>query len=241
MSHAPCPNCSAPIPYGQPRCGRCGAMAVPDEPDGGQRTVAMAQVPAEVQQLSGQPPAQQQAQQPSESASRAGAMMTHVAGAAMNMSSVFSASFKRAVPGWAAELKEPAGPSTGGGAQSQQPLTLVAQNGQRLAIGRVDAARRTVNIRTHAVVSRLCEQRFNRPFAVSDADYQRFIDLAGQLFRTYGFQVTHETVLAAAETSRPVPSYRPPAQGSQLSTWLLILLAAIVAALLAVAVAMVLR
>lgn len=119
--------------------------------------------------------------------------MTQMAGAALNMSQIFGASFQRAVPGWSAQLSEPIGPSTGGGELAQQPISLVAPSGERLAVGRVDAARKTATIRSHDVVSAMCQQRYGRPFNVPVADYQRFVETMSRLFSSFGLQVSHET------------------------------------------------
>lgn len=160
-----------------------------------------------------------------------------MAGAAMNMSEVFGASFKRAVPGWSAELAEPVGPSTGGGELVQQPISLVAASGERLAIGRVDAAKRTASIRSYDVVASMCQQRFGRPFSVALEDYQRFVDTMARLFGSFGLSVSHETMYNNPSAQRMAA----PVQPSSTGIYLLLVLAAAVVALLVVAVLLVLR
>ena len=246
MNVAPCARCGSAIQPGAAHCGQCGQTVGRDVP----ATAPMPQVPVAGAVPPGgashghalQPPqtARTQHQMPA-TAPRGrdrSEVMTQMAGAAMNMSEVFGASFKRAVPGWSAELAEPVGPSTGGGELVQQPISLVAQSGERLAIGRVDASKRTASIRSYDVVAAMCQQRFGRPFTVAAADYQRFVDTMSRLFGSFGLSVSHETMYNNP-SSRGLAA--PPPQESSRGIYLLLVLAAAVVALLVAAVVMILR
>ena len=108
--------------------------------------------------------------------------MTMMAGAGLQMAEAFNTTFPNPFPGWRAELAEPAGPSTGGGAQAAQPISIVAQNGDRLAVGRVEPVRRYVTLRTYDFVAAMHQQRFGRQLPVTFADYQRFISMVSTMF-----------------------------------------------------------
>jgi hypothetical protein len=166
-------------------------------------------------------------------------VMTQMAGAAMNMSEIVKSSFQRAVPGWSAELSEPVGPSTGGGELAQQPVSLVAQSGERLAVGRVDSARKTATIRSYDVVSAMCQQRYGRPFNVPPQDYQRFVDTIGRLFGSFGLQVTHEThyTMPSPQGGGPVVA----GGGGGSNKTLLVLLLGVIAVLIVVVIVLALR
>lgn len=122
--------------------------------------------------------------------------MTMMAGTALGMSEAFNAGFRSPFPGWRAELSEPVGPSTGGGKQALQPISIESHAGERLAIGRVDPVRRSAALRSYTVVSNLHSQRYSRPIPVSAADYDRFIAQISTFFRAMQFGVTEERYVA---------------------------------------------
>lgn len=119
-------------------------------------------------------------------------VMTMMAGTAMGVSAAFNGGFKRPFAGWSAELAEPVGPSTGGGKQALQPITIISGAGERLTIGRVDPVRRAVTLRSYTTVSGMHGQRYNRAFPVSQADWDKFINTVTVFFKAMDFGVTEE-------------------------------------------------
>ena len=95
-------------------------------------------------------------------------------------------------PGWIAELAEPMGPSTGGGKQALQSITVISGAGERLTIGRVDQVRRSVMLRSYHAVSSMHSQRYDRPLPVSKEDYDRFLETIGPFFKAMQFGITEE-------------------------------------------------
>lgn len=126
--------------------------------------------------------------------------MTMMAGTALGVSEAFNAGFARAFPGWRAELSEPVGPSTGGGKQALQPISIESQAGERLAIGRVDPVRRSVALRSYQAVSTVHSQRYGRSLPVSAEDYSKFINQISTFFRAMQFGVTEERYVASRST-----------------------------------------
>ena len=153
-------------------------------------------------------------------------MMTAVAGKALGMAEVFGNILSEPFPGWSAEAAEPMGPSTGGGKQALQHLSLVSPQGSRLAIGTIDWPQNRATLRTHAAVDSMHQQRYRKPFPVSAADYQRFVDRVTSLLRSVNIPVTMLSTPVQA-----TPGLAPqPAAGSQRSrTWLWIVTAALLA------------
>jgi hypothetical protein len=132
--------------------------------------------------------------------------MTMMAGTALGVSEAFNAGFARPFPGWRAEVAEPMGPSTGGGRQALQPITIESQAGERLAVGRVDPVRRAVVLRTYNVVSTLHGRRYGRAFPVGADDYKKFITQITTFFRAMQFGITDERYVSEAP---PAPNSAP--------------------------------
>jgi hypothetical protein len=155
-------------------------------------------------------------------------VMTMMAGTAMGVAEAFNAGFKQPFPGWSGHLAEPMGPSTGGGKQALQPITITSGAGEKLTIGRVDPVRRSVTLRTYHVVNAMHAQRYSRPLPVSAEDYERFMQTVTTFFKAMQFGVTEE---------RYVPRTRsaPPDAGDDSRTLrlLLLLLVVIILALVA--------
>jgi hypothetical protein len=115
-----------------------------------------------------------------------------MAGTAMGVSQAFNAGFKRPFPGWTAELTQPIGPSTGGGKQALQPITIISGAGERLTIGRVDPVRQSVTVRSYQAVNNVHAQRYSRPIPVSAEDYDKFIQTISPFFKAMQFGITEE-------------------------------------------------
>lgn len=157
--------------------------------------------------------------------------MTMKAGAGLKVSETYNAAFSTPFPGWRAELVEPVGPSTAGGKQALQPLTLISTRGDRLAIGRLDAVRRQVTLRGHDVLSRMHSERFGQPFAVGARDYQQYLDKVGTFFVTSGYAVSFETPSVSA----------PQAPGSGGKGLLWVVIAALITAVILLSLLFLLR
>lgn len=143
--------------------------------------------------------------------------MTAVAGAGLSMAETFNQAFGSPLPGWQAELAEPAGPSTGGGKQPAQPITVVTPRGDRLAIGRVERVHRFVKLRTFDFVATMHRQRFGRPLPLSESDYREFIDRLSVMFTSAGLTIEHED--AGQSLDRP---------GMSAWTWIVLVVLALV-------------
>jgi hypothetical protein len=146
--------------------------------------------------------------------------MTLMAGMALDMSTVFNAGFGRPFPGWRAELAEPVGPSTGGGKQSLQPITLIAPSGERLAVGKVDPVHRYAQVRDYQLVARMHQERFGRPLALALHDYNRWIEAVRSFFASSGLATSYEDASAV----RDRPQARTSA-GAPVLQWILLGLA----------------
>ena len=152
--------------------------------------------------------------------------MTMMAGVGLGMSAAFNAGFANPFPGWRAELAEPIGPSTGGGKQSIQPITLIAPTGEKLAVGKVDPVRRYAQVRDFQLVSRMHQERFGRPLAMAMHDYNRWIESVRSFFSSAGLNTEYEDASAALEAAAPRSS------GTSVLVWIVVAL--VVAGLIAV-------
>ena len=130
-------------------------------------------------------------------------VMTMMAGTAMGVSQTFNAGFRRPFPGWTAELTEPMGPSTGGGKQALQSITIISGAGERLTIGRVDPVRRAVTLRNYHMVNSMHAQRYSRPLPVSPEDFDKFLQTVSTFFKAMQFGLTEERYVPPARALTP--------------------------------------
>ena len=147
--------------------------------------------------------------------------LTEVAGEAFTIMHTFNLALGKPFPGYQAELAAPPGPSTGGGAQSLQHITLINPEGQRFALGSVDTAMKEVTLRSHPMIDSMHRARFGCPFPVPASDYQDYIGKVSRLFSGASMAVTVETVVA--------PEARGRAR-SATAAWLLLVLLVVVSA-----------
>jgi hypothetical protein len=152
--------------------------------------------------------------------------MTMMAGAALGVSEAFNAAYSRPFPGWRAELAEPVGPSTSGGKQAQQPITLVSQSGDRIAIGRVDPIQRVVTMRTYGVVTKIHQQRYGRAFLVTPVDFDAFVGRISGYFRAMQFGISEERYVPSGS---PPPALPGASSGLGRVLWYLLAIALVVA------------
>jgi hypothetical protein len=90
-------------------------------------------------------------------------------------------------------IEEPAGPSTGGGVQARQSLTLVSRREPVPAIvcGWVNVSQREAQVRSYGVVARRYESRHGYPPKITEEEYERFIDKMMDTLFDGGFQIIH--------------------------------------------------
>ncbi|HEX8699288.1 MAG TPA: hypothetical protein VF815_10660, partial [Myxococcaceae bacterium] len=82
-------------------------------------------------------------------------------------------------------IDEPDGPSTGGGRQARQPISLVASMDSAPAVvcGWVDVAKKESQLRTHAVVAKRHKARYGVDLDIHEDEYERFLnELVDTLF-----------------------------------------------------------
>lgn len=132
--------------------------------------------------------------------------LTAVANEAFTMVRAFEVAFAKPFPGWKGELREPVGPSTGGGKQALQAISIVDQQGNRLAVGSVDSSKRAATLRSYAMVAAMHEARFDGdPFLVREADYKKFIEGVSNLLSSMSMAVKVETVAPTPKRPPPEP------------------------------------
>jgi hypothetical protein len=155
---------------------------------------------------------------------------TEVASAGVLLSDSFQVTFEGfTIPGDVPrrpELAPPPGPSTMGGVQARQSLTLkpVRGNGRTFTVGWANVSDRRAQLRTHKCLHELHVQHFGKePFTLDEAYFQIFFDRARAFLSDKGLLVEVET--------RPPASMLPPSASSGrvglvLATVLLVLCAA---------------
>jgi hypothetical protein len=159
-------------------------------------------------------------------------MHTAYAGAAMELAKLFLlhvgakpiASLDG--PVFSATLTEPHGPSTGGGAQSRQHITL--QRGQRtFTIGSVDPVERTVELRGFENLSQLYTQRWNQPMPISE------VEIDALLKRIRAFAQHNQFAVVIKEVEVPAAPEEAPSGGkwNVIAFVLVAIVAAVVVAL----------
>ena len=161
-------------------------------------------------------------------------MHTAYAGAAMELAKLFLLHVGATPiastdgPVFSVMLTEPHGPSTGGGAQSRQHITL--QRGQRtFTIGSVDPVERTVELRGYENLSQLYAQRWNQPMPIGT------VEIEALLKRIRSFARHNQFAVVIKEVEVPAAPEQAPSGGK----WNVIafVLVAIVAAVVVVLVA----
>lgn len=90
-------------------------------------------------------------------------------------------------------LEQPSGPSTGGGHQARQPLTLVSRKGLVPAIvcGWVNVAQREAQVRSYGIVAQRYASRHGAAPQLSEEEYERFVDKLMDTLFDGGFQIVH--------------------------------------------------
>jgi hypothetical protein len=152
-------------------------------------------------------------------------MVTQLAGKAMDMAEMFDTVLSSPFPGWRAEAAAPVGPSTGGGLQARQHLSLISPDGGRIAIGSVDWPQNKASLRSHAVVNAVHLQRFGRSLPIMATDYQAFIDRLVLFLKGVNVSVQLDHSIPQGGSVHP-PA--PMQAGSTARVWVVVLLIALV-------------
>jgi hypothetical protein len=132
---------------------------------------------------------------------------TMVAGQAISLAELFKYMVGKTrldgPPTYAPEMSAPDGPSTAGGKQSLQHITLVPEGtGGTLVIGAASLVEKTCELRSWAHVSEIFQQRFKgATFAVAADKYDALLEQIRSFFSERGFRVT----MADMPVSRTVP------------------------------------
>ncbi len=140
------------------------------------------------------------------------------------------------VSGYKPLLMEPA-ESTGGGKQATQHIVLKPQldGDPLLTVGFVNVATRSAKLRSYSCMKTLHDMRFkDRRFHVAASQYQSFFERAHHFLKERGMQVDIETNPPVPEALR---SIRAEPQASSPLAWLVLMLVAILAGLIAFLVA----
>lgn len=140
------------------------------------------------------------------------AKYTAVAARALSLVELFDARFKNGLPGPVAfkvELSAPDGPSTGGGKQALQHVTLVPQGGgPSIVIGSADSSKEIAEFRTFEHLAALYAQRFKgAPIPIEAARYQELAHALANFFRSMQMNVSFSELdggVAAPSVRAPV-------------------------------------
>jgi hypothetical protein len=197
-----CPNCGHELNPNRALCPGCarapGQTTVKGMPAGVPQTAGVSKtIPMEDYVKSG--PAAGSAVTKSQA-------MTMVAGEGLGLARTFNTMLSQPFPGWRAELAEPPGPSSGGGKQVRQNISLITPSGGRLAMGHVDTVARTATLRSYDMINALHEQRFSQPLSITSDEYQKYVGITSHMLSGIGLVVSHEVrslsvVPASAEPS----------------------------------------
>ncbi|HYH97315.1 hypothetical protein [Hyalangium sp.] len=100
-------------------------------------------------------------------------------------------------------IVEPNGPSTGGGRQARQPLSLVSRKESVPAIvcGWVNVAQREAQVRSYGVMAQRYERRHGSTPRLTEEEYGRFLDKLMDTLFDGGFQIVH--LVSDDEESQP--------------------------------------
>jgi hypothetical protein len=103
------------------------------------------------------------------------------------------------------DLTTPHGPSTGGGAQSLQHITLVQQD-RFFVIGSLDPVRHTIEFRSLNYAASLYQQRYKEPLPLGKDMYDALLQRVNKFASSQQFALTVKDV----EEAKPVaPSVAP--------------------------------
>jgi len=138
--------------------------------------------------------------------------------AAMDFAGMFNAFFsEKPVAGFISELTAPEGPSTGGGVQARQHITLTHQvEGKSLVVGHCNNVEKKAELRGYDYAAGQYKQRYGgEAFPVGRAQYEDLLKHFNNFFTSQSL-----TVGMAVEKKAPAPT--PAAKAGKSSTGLII-------------------
>lgn len=116
---------------------------------------------------------------------------THFAMMAVDFAKSFNTKFgEENVLGYHVQLTVPGGPSTGGGVQARQHITMINQGeGKTVVIGACNTAEKKAEVRTLEHVDSLFKKRYEIPFPVGYVAYSVLIAKMANFFEIHNYQV----------------------------------------------------
>ncbi|WP_375759075.1 hypothetical protein [Corallococcus exercitus] len=123
-------------------------------------------------------------------------------------------------------VDEPEGPSTAGGKQARQAISLVDRKGTAPALvaGWVDVAKGQASLRNHEAVARRYEFQHGTPLELVPEEYEKFLNDVDEVLRTAAIQVRILVPDESAPTRATVGPQAPRATGVAVR-WVLLLVA----------------
>ncbi len=118
-------------------------------------------------------------------------------------------------------LVAPPGPSTAGGKQSRQNITLApidGETGPPVVAGWADSSTHRAELRSHRLIAEAFRTRRGRTLDIPASAYRKFIREAEDFLREQGFVIVELDHVTSAQ----------PQSGLTVGTWILILLAVLV-------------
>jgi len=117
-------------------------------------------------------------------------VLTQYASHANTIADTFRAAFtKTKVGSHSVEMTAPTD-STKGGLLALQHVTLKPETGMALIVGTVNAGEKRAELRSHAHLSKVNEERFKRPLPFDEASYKAFLDKAEAVLGAFGIETT---------------------------------------------------
>ncbi|WP_158617007.1 hypothetical protein, partial [Corallococcus exercitus] len=123
-------------------------------------------------------------------------------------------------------VDEPEGPSTAGGKQARQAISLVDRKGTAPALvaGWVDVAKGQASLRNHEAVARRYEFQHGSPLELAPEEYEKFLTDVDEVLRTAAIQVRILVPDESAPTRATVGQQVPRATGVAVR-WVMLLVA----------------
>ncbi|HUB07912.1 MAG TPA: hypothetical protein VMB50_12955 [Myxococcales bacterium] len=128
---------------------------------------------------------------------------------ALDLAQLFAMAFAEPIASgkvlYKVEMSTPEGPSTGGGVQGVQHLTLVPQGGgAAIVIGLANRAQKTAEVRTHALLQQMQERRSpGTSFALDPAVYAQLLERLKSFFSNGSMTVSIADATAPASSAEP--------------------------------------
>jgi hypothetical protein len=142
---------------------------------------------------------------------------THYSSFAHIIADTFRAAFAQAKLGDSAiEMTAPEG-STKGGLLGMQHIKVQTPEGMTLVVGKVNAGEKRAELRSYALLSRVNEERFNRPLAFDGPAYAAFLETAEGVLAAFGVDVQVVDEDGIVSVSHFPPGVPPSTRGARVS------------------------